>query len=275
MKQKEQLVEKLKKLAKEVSLLTLDISYKAKTGHVGSALSISDLLTVLYFSKMNINKNNISANTRDRFILSKGHAAASLYAVLYKKNILSKKELDSFGQDKGGLCEHPEIKDPGVEMTAGSLGHGLAFGIGIAMGLKKLKLPNKVYVLISDGECGEGSVWEAALLAPRLKLDNLSILLDYDKWQCFGPTGEVTKLEPLKDKWHSFGWEVGKVNGHDIKEIKTVLDRLPFQKNKPSVIVANTISGRGISLIENKLIGHYKVFDEKEYQIARKDLKSL
>lgn len=275
MKNKLQTISNLQKIAKEIALLILDISYKAKTGHVGSALSISDILTVLYFSKMRISPNTLEATTRDRFILSKGHAAAALYAVLYKKGILTKKKLNSFGQDRGGLCEHPEIKERGIEMTTGSLGHGLAFGIGIAYGLKITNLKARVYVLISDGESGEGSTWEAALLASRLKLNNLIVILDYNKWQCFGQTDEVTNLKPLKEKWKAFGWITKEINGHNISECLNVFSRLPLAKDKPHIIIAHTVSGHNISLIENKLIGHYKIFNEDEYQKARLELSKL
>jgi len=265
-------IQQLNDLAKEIALITLEISYLAKTGHVGSALSISDLLTVLYFSQLSISKHNLSSNTRDRFILSKGHAAAALYATLYKKEILSKKELYSFGQDEGGLCEHPEIKDSGIEMSSGSLGHGLAFSIGIALAQKRLSLKSRTYVLISDGECGEGSVWEAGLLASRLQLDNLTVIIDYNKWQCFGKSPDISNLEPFTAKWNSFGWIVREIDGHNIRKIQKTFHALPFKKNKPSIIIAHTISGKKIQLIENKLIGHYKVFTEEEYKRAKREL---
>jgi transketolase len=187
------------------------------------------------------------------------------------------------------LCEHPEIKDPGVEMTTGSLGHGLAFGIGIAMGINsqrttdnvqqlgrskkksKSRVP-RVFVLISDGECSEGALWESALLAPRLKLDNLTAILDYNKWECFGRIGEVTVLEPLAAKWRAFGWEVRETDGHNIRQIRDTYRVLPFRKGKPSLILAHTVSGRGIPLIEDKLIGHYHVFSKDEYTTTRKEL---
>lgn len=264
----------LEKLAKDIALLVLDISYKAKTGHVGSALSISDILTVLYFSVMNIGKSNLKSPNRDIFILSKGHAAAALYAVLFKKDILSEKEIDSFGEDRG-LCEHPEIKTPGVEMTTGSLGHGLAFGIGMALAQKKLKSNAKTFVLISDGECNEGSTWEAALLAPMLKLDNLTVIIDYDMWQCFGKVSEIINLEPFLKKWSAFGWKVTEVQGHKINEIKNCFESLPIKERSPNLILAHTISGRGVSAIEDQLIGHFKVFTEDEYKIARLELKNI
>lgn len=264
----------IKKIAKEIALLTLEISYYGKTGHIGSALSISDILSVLYFKHMNISKSNLNRNDRDRFILSKGHAVAALYAALYKKGILSKKKLYSFGKD-GGLCEHPEIKDPGIEMSTGSLGHGLAFGVGIALGQKLSKQKSKTFVLVSDGECDEGSIWEAALLAPNLYLDNLIVFVDYNKWQCFGSVEEVLSFGSFFDKWKAFGWEVKEIDGHDLMQIDNVLKEVPFSSGKPNLILANTISGKGIKLIENQLIGHYKIFTEQEYLSAREELESL
>lgn len=267
-------MDRLKKIAKDIALLTLEISYNGKVGHIGSALSISDILSVLYFKHLNISKSTVNSEKRDRFILSKGHAVAALYAVLYKKGILSKKEFESFGKDYG-LCEHPEIKDPGIEMSTGSLGHGLAFGIGIALGQKIKKIKNKIIVLISDGECDEGSIWESALLAPNLNLDNLTVIVDYNKWQCLGPVSQVVSLESFSDKWKSFGWGVREINGHDLAQIDKVFYSLPFLKNKPSVIIAHTISGKGIKSIENQLIAHYKIFNELEYLEAKKELENL
>ncbi|OGG04271.1 hypothetical protein A2Z33_03930 [Candidatus Gottesmanbacteria bacterium RBG_16_52_11] len=286
----------LREKAREVALSVLDISYRNRIGHVGSALSISDILTALYFTRLRINRKTLDHPERDRFILSKGHAAAALYAALYHRGILDKREFDSFGCD-GGLCEHPEIKDPGVEMTAGSLGHGLAFGAGIALGLRKkyavsgirytVSNPKNirnteyrtrntfphVFVLISDGECGEGSVWEAALFASRMGLDNLTAILDYNGWQCFGRVKDITPLEPVGDKWRSFGWDAVEVNGHDTTALAGVF-RSPNLSGKPRIIIARTVSGKGVPAIENQLIGHYKVFTEAEYLTGRQELLS-
>jgi transketolase len=258
----------LTKVAKDIALLTLEVSYLGKTGHVGSALSISDLLTGVYFSVMNISKTTLTNMHRDRFILSKGHAAAALYAVLYKKGILTKKQFFSFGQDEGGLCEHPDIADPGIEMSTGSLGHGLPFSVGIALGLKKHRSMGNVYVLISDGECSEGSIWEAALLAGKGELDNLVVLLDYNRWQCF----DKASLDPVSAKWEAFGWDVQEIDGHDMKAIVQALKNTTKKKGKPHIIVAHTVSGKGISLIEDTLLGHYKVFAKDEYESAREEL---
>ncbi len=233
----------IQKFCHEVALTSLDISYHAHTGHIGSALSISDLVAVLYAGRLDVKK--------DRFILSKGHAAAALYSVLYHKKIMGKKLIDSFGADTGGLCEHPEMKDPGIEMTSGSLGHGLAFASGIALGYKKInKKPPHVFVLISDGECGEGSVWEAAIFASRMKLDNLTVIVDYNKWQCFGASSEITPLEPFAKKWQSFGFSVHTIDGHNIEEINKTYHRIPFEKDAPSVIIANTVSDTAYQLLK-------------------------
>ena len=291
----------VRKNSYQVAKTILDISFNAHTGHIGSALSISDLVSVLYFSRLNINKgdwgnkgNTGKNDLRDRFILSKGHAAAALYSALYHKGIISKRELESFGMNDGGLCEHPEIFTPGVEMTSGSLGHGLAFGAGIAWGLKLVKnleikvqssekkrtslfkLNNRkphVFVLISDGECGEGSVWEAALFAGRMKLDNLTVILDYNGWQCFGEMETITHLQPLTAKWRAFGFTVREIDGHNLKQIYRVYREVPFESGKPSIIIAKTVSGHGVKSIENKLEGHFKVFSEAEYLEALRNIK--
>lgn len=265
-------IEQLEKIAREVALLTLEISYRAKVGHIGSALSIADILTVLYFSKLNISVDTLTDPSRDRFILSKGHAVAALYAVLHKRGILSREQLFSFGSEGGGLCEHPLYSDPAIEMTSGSLGYGIGFGVGIAYAMIKQRKESHVFVLISDGECGEGSIWEAAILAARLCLHNLTIILDYNRWQCFGRTEEVTRLEPLADKWKSFGWGVNEIAGHSIEQIKNALNNLPFEREKPSIIIAHTESGHGITSIQDKQDGHYKVFNDEEYQQARDEL---
>ncbi len=264
---------KLQEASYSVKEGILDISYRAKTGHIGSALSIADLVAVLYESSLHISRAILNSNKRDRFILSKGHAAAALYAALYYKKILSKKEFMSFGHEEGGLCEHPEIHDSGVEMSAGSLGHGLSFATGIALGMKRQRIKNTVYVLISDGECGEGSIWEAAQLAATLKLDNLVVIVDFNNWQCFGRSTEILALEPFQQKWEAFGFAARTINGHDIDEIVGAYRSVPFRKNKPSVVIAKTIIGKGISLFEDQISAHYKVFTEEEYMQAKLEIQ--
>lgn len=253
----------LKELSRQIAQMVLEISYRAKAMHVGSSLSVVELLTVLYFSRL---------NSSDRFILSKGHAVAALYAVLHKKGVISKKELFTFGQNKG-LCGHPLTETKGVDMSTGSLGHGLGFGMGIALGFKKQNKKGFVYVLISDGECNEGSVWEAALLAPKLKLDNLVVILDYNNWQCFGRTNDIISAQPMRKKWESFGWEVSEINGHRVQDIQKAFFKLPQKKDCPSIVIAHTIAGKGIPLIEDKQAAHYKVFNSEEYSEAQNQLK--
>jgi len=259
---------------KQIKLLVMEMSYKAHVGHIGSAISIVDLLTVLYFHTLNISKASLRSPDRDRFILSKGHAAAALYAVLYKKGILPQKMLSTFAADEEGLCEHPEIKDPGIEMTTGSLGHGLPFGAGIALGLKKNNSPGRVFILVSDGECGEGSVWEAAIFASKHKLDNLTVILENNGWQCFGNVSDITNLAPFSPKWSSFGWGVVEIDGHNLTEIHTALDELPVIQGKPSIIIAKTRAGKGVSLFENQLSAHCKMLTESEYRLARNELEN-
>jgi transketolase len=292
-------LKQLKFKCAETAHLILDISHKAGTGHVGSALSISDLLTVLYNTRLNNAKSGWDGKNilRDRFILSKGHAGAALYAVLFQNKTLSKAEIMSFGADESGLCEHPEVFTQGVEMTSGSLGHGLAYAAGIAVGLKKMlreaggshqqkvpasrKIHNSsmmipdanphVFVLISDGECGEGSVWEAAMFASRMKLDNLTVILDDNGWQCFGKTRDITGLKPAAAKWKSFGWETENIDGHNLHQIRSAYQKRN-KPGKPKIIIAKTVSGNGIPAIENQLSGHYKVFTDLEYTGAKMSL---
>lgn len=258
-----------------VKQLIIEISYKGKTGHIGSALSISDIVSVLYSLVLRISSQTVTHPKRDRFILSKGHAAAALYAALYKKRMMSRKQLFSFADDTGGLCEHPEIKTPGIEMTTGSLGNGLGFASGIAFGLLQTygieKSPH-VYVLISDGECGEGSVWEAALFASRMHLANLTVIVDYNTWQCFGKSDEITHLAPFADKWKSFGWDTREADGHNITELYRKLSSRSLS-NKPTCIICHTVMGKGISFIEDKLIGHYKVLTQEEFIKAKIELQ--
>lgn len=252
----------------------VESSYRARTGHIGSALSIADLVSVLYFSELRISARTVASNRRDRFILSKGHAAAALYATLHQKKILPDELFRSFAREEGGLCEHPEIRDPGVEMSTGSLGHGLAFGTGIALGLKRQRLDNRVFVLISDGECGEGTIWEAAQLAATHKLDNLTVIIDFNGWQCFGRSTEILALQPFQAKWEAFGFAAKTIDGHTIPEIVRTYGQLPFRKGKPSCIIANTVTGKGVAVLENTIDAHYKVLTDAEYRQAMEELQA-
>ncbi len=266
-------VENLKKIATALRKDVLDISFRANVGHIGSALSIADIITALYFRIMSVKPKNPKWKNRDRFILSKGHAAAIQYCALAKLGFFSKSELLNFCQNESELAEHPEIHVKGVEVTTGSLGHGLSLGVGMALAGKTKGLNYRVFVLLSDGENDEGSVWEAALAAGHFKLDNLVAIIDYNKLQAFGKIEEVMNLEPLSAKWKAFGWQTSEISGHDMEKVVKTLEKVPFIKGKPSLIVSHSVMGKGISFMEGKLAWHYQSLKETEYKRALKELK--
>ncbi|MGC9219481.1 MAG: transketolase [Athalassotoga sp.] len=248
---------------KEISLKTreklLIMHSKSNESHIGSALSIVDILTVLYFEVLNIDPLNPFDDKRDRFILSKGHAATALYVTLSQRGFFKEEILDSFAQDGGKISVHPErFSVPGVESSTGSLGHGLSMGVGIALSAKKDDQKFKTYVLMSDGECEEGSIWEAAISASRFKLDNLIGIVDKNKWQAYERTNTIQDLSFLKSKWESFGWSCKEVDGHDIIQLKQCLKSAPFEEGKPSIIIAETVKGKGVKEMEDKMEWHYK-----------------
>lgn len=261
----------LNHIAKNIRRSILIMNNRANASHSGSALSIVDLLTVLYFKYLNIDASNPKEEKRDRFILSKGHASSALYATLAEKNFFPKDYLDRFYIDNGLLPGHVDFEAaPGLECSAGSLGHGLAVGLGMAIGCAKLTLPSKVVVMISDGELNEGSIWEPLLLAPHLSLNNLTVIVDYNKIQSFGITNEIVNLEPLNAKFQSFNWDVLEINGHSFDEIEAALNKV---SDKPKMIIAHTIKGKGISFMENKLEWHYRSPNNDLLKIALAELE--
>ena len=237
----------MNKITKDIRINILKLTYKAKSSHIGSCLSIVEILAVLY--------NNI-LKKKDRFILSKGHAALALYCTLYQKKYISLKTLKSFGSNKSILMNHVSHKVNGVEFSTGSLGHGLPVAIGKALKFKLNKEKNKVYVLMSDGEINEGTTWEGLLFASHHKLDNLNIIIDYNKIQSMDFINKVINIEPLKSKFLSFGCNVKVINGHNITAINNAL--IKPVKNKPNIIIANTVKGKGVSFMENNNLWHYK-----------------
>lgn len=263
----------LKKKALEIRKLIIKISHKAQVGHIGSALSIVDILTVLYFQVLRLKPNNPKWSDRDRFILSKGHAVAALYSVLYLKGFFGDKVINSYCINKGYLGEHPEHTTSGVELTTGSLGHGLSVGVGMALNAKLDKKGYKTYVLISDAECNEGEIWQAALTAAHHRLNNLVVIVDYNKVQALGNTKDVLNLEPFASKWLSFGWNVIEVDGHDITSLVKAFNNNLIKVKKPTVIIAHTIRGKGISFMEHKIEWHYFSTTEKQYLKALKELR--
>lgn len=237
----------------------LKTAHRARTPHIGSALSTVDILTHLYFHTLRLKSDQPEWPDRDRFILSKGHGGLALYATLVQRSFFSEKKLSYYGSDQSPLAGHPILNSaPGIEATSGSLGHGLNIGLGQALAAKHDSRPYRVFVMLSDGECNEGSVWEAAMAASQWRLDNLIAIIDYNKIQSFGTTKEVMDLEPLADKWRAFGWSVKEANGHDFKDLLAAFRKIPLHASKPTVVIAHTIKGRGVSFMENTVDWHYK-----------------
>jgi transketolase len=248
----------LKQLAKQIRLLALQMVHQANASHIGGCLSMADLLAVLYGKILKVDSANPDWVDRDRFILSKGHGAAILYAVLAERGFFPKEWLDTYCQDGYNLTGHVSHYLPGIEASTGSLGHGLPIGCGIALAGKREHKSYRVFVMLSDGELDEGSNWESILFAPQHQLDNLVVIVDYNKIQSFGTVQEVLELEPLTAKFQAFRWSVREIDGHDLQQIEEALSGIPFETGKPSCIIAHTVKGKGVSFMENKLAWHYK-----------------
>jgi transketolase len=246
---------------------------RANASHIGSSLSMADILAVLYGKILQLDCERPSWEDRDRFILSKGHGCAALYAVLAERGFYPVSELETYYQDGTAFAGHTMHNIPGVEISAGSLGHGLPIATGMALAAKRDGKSHRVFCMLSDGECDAGSVWEPALFAPHHKLDNLVVIVDYNKLQSLGRVEEVINLEPLADKWRAFGWATREINGHDLNEIEKALTEIPYEPNRPSCIVAHTIKGKGISYMENKLLWHYRAPRGQDFEIAMAELE--
>lgn len=266
-------VEQLKLKANQLRKDVLDVVYESKAGHIGGSLSSLDILTVLYYDVLNVDSKNPKDPSRDRFILSKGHIAESLYCVLADKGYFDKAKLKTYSKFQSTLIGHPNVKNPGVELNTGSLGHGLSASVGIALAGKRNKEQYRVFTLMGDGEQAEGSIWEAAMSAAHYKLDNLIAIVDRNGLQISGTTEDVMSLNDLSGKWSKFGWNVIEVDGNDVEELLKVLNNVPFVKEKPTMIIANTIKGKGISFMENNPKWHHGVPTKEEYGQAIKDLE--
>ena len=260
-------------LAKKIRAHTLNMVYRARASHVGSCLSAADILAVLYGNILRIDPTNPNWPGRDRFILSKGHAAAAAYAALAERGFFSKEWLGTYCQDGSELGGHLTFGVPGVEVSTGSLGHGLSIGCGMALAVKKERQSYRVFVLLSDGECDEGSTWEAVLFAAHHHLDNMIAIVDYNKIQAYGKVPEVLDLEPLADKWKAFNWKVHEIDGNDCGQIEEVLKSVPWEPTRPSCVIAHTIKGKGVSFMENQLAWHYKSPNEEQLRQALADLE--
>ena len=261
------------RIAKEIRKEILRIIYRAKAPHIGSSFSIVEILVALYFNYLSVSPETAQEGKRDKFILSKGHGCPTLYATLAAKKFFGREVLDRFAIDGGRLEEHPtrNLKF-GIEVSTGSLGHGLSMGIGMALAEKYGRTNSKVVVLMSDGELNEGTVWEAAMFAAHHKLNNLIAIIDYNKLQALGKTNEVIKLEPLALKWQAFGWGTKEVDGHNIREIIKILKKVPFKADKPNCLIARTVKGKGVSFMENRVLWHYRCPNATEYARALREL---
>jgi transketolase len=263
-------------LARKIRRHCVLMTSRANASHIGSSLSTADLLAVLYGQFLRFDPQRPDWPDRDRFILSKGHGCAALYAVLAECGYFPVERLDTFYQDGSPLAGHATHKDvAGVEVSTGSLGHGLSLGAGMALAAKRDRRGHRVWCMLSDGECDEGSVWEAALFAPHHRLDNLVAIVDYNKIQSFGAVKDVLDLEPLGEKWRAFGWGVREIDGHDLAAIEQAYAAVPFVPGKPSCIVAHTIKGKGVSYMEGKLLWHYRAPRGEDLQAALREIDAL
>ena len=260
----------LQKIANQTRLKIIEMSHAAKSAHLGSCLSCVDILVSLYHHVLNIDPARYPAADRDIFILSKGHAAMGLYAVLAKRGFFSEEFLNTYNIDGGLLPEHPPARGvPGVEAATGSLGHGLSLACGQALAFKMKDKKNRVFCLISDGEVNEGAIWEAAMFASANRLSNLVVFLDWNKWQATQRSDDVLNTTNHKDKWLSFGWDVECINGHDFEQI---LCAVKNPSGKPKMIIADTIKGRGVSFMEDDNNWHYRIPTSEEVSAAKLEL---
>lgn len=251
----------------------IEMTHRGKSSHVGSSFSMVELLVVLYSNILQVDPSQPEWSERDRLVLSKGHACAALYAVLAEKGFFPLEWLDTYYLNGSPLSGHATHNVPGVEVSTGSLGHGLSIACGMALAGKRDSSPWRVFALLSDGECNEGATWEAALFAPHHRLDNLTVIVDANKIQALGHTKKVLDLDPFAAKWQAFGWATREIDGHDIAEIKDTLLSVPFSPGKPSCIIAHTIKGKGVSFMEDKLLWHYRSPQGEEYVAACAELE--
>lgn len=255
----------------EIKKMIIRMTYKAQVSHVGAALSVVDILYLLYFDVTDINSDNIEDKNRDVIILSKGHASAALYSVLYYKGLISKNYIENYAINGGELpCHIDKNKSPFFEVSTGSLGHGPSVAVGMALAKKMDKLEGRVYVICGDGECNEGSVWEAIMFAGTHRLNNLTLIIDYNKLQAFGKTNEVIDQSNIKARFEDFNFDTLEIDGHNLTELSKALRH---KSDRPVCIIANTIKGKGVSFMEDKLEWHYKSPNEEQMLISIKELE--
>jgi transketolase len=260
-------------ISRRIRTRLVEMSHVAETPHLGSSLSCVDMLVAAYWGFLRIEPAKPLDPNRDRFILSKGHAATALYAVLAERGFFDPKLLDTYNEDGAALPEHPGLQCvPGIEAATGSLGHGLPIALGMDLAARIQNQPSRCLVLMSDGECEEGSVWEAAMFAPAQKLDTVTVMIDYNKWQATGRSNEIMALAPLADKWQAFGWEACEVDGHDLDALLAALRRDPDGRGRPRAIICHTVKGKGVSFMEDDNNWHYRIPTAEEVAKARMEL---
>lgn len=264
----------IKAIAKSIRLNALRMVHTARASHIGSALAIADITAVLYACILRLGGERGQALNRDCFILSKGHACVAVYAALAEVGIISAEQLSTYGKDHSALMNHISHKVPGVEFSTGSLGHGLPFGVGKSLAAKRKAEDWRTFVLMSDGELDEGSNWEAMLFAAHHGLDNLVAIVDYNKLQSLTAVDKTLRLEPLADKFSAFGWSVRELDGHDHAALARDLGSVPWTPGKPSILIAHTIKGKGISFMENKVEWHYRSPNDQELAQALTELEA-
>ncbi len=264
----------LAEISRQVRQEIVRLACSSRSAHIAACLSCVELLVALYFSELKIDPLSPQSFRRDRFILSKGHAAMALYTVLGMRGFFDMALLEKYGKDGSPLAKHPS-KDcvPGVEVSTGSLGHGLSMGAGMALKAKMRNEDFRVFVLMSDGECNEGSVWEAAMFAAKRNLDNLIALVDYNGYQATGRCEDITALAPLADKWRSFGWQTLEIDGHDPAAVLDSFNTVRKTDSRPTLILARTVKGKGISFMENNLLWHYRPPNQEERDRALAELE--
>jgi transketolase len=268
--------DQLDKIAREIRGMLVEMSHRTGGAHLGSALSCVDIMVALFWQAMSIDPHSPDNPLRDRFILSKGHAATALYTTLAKRGFFPLEMLETYARHGSCLPEHPSPHcAPGVEAATGSLGHGLSLGLGMSLAGRIQNQSYNVYILMSDGECNEGSVWEAAMFAPAQRINNIIAIIDFNKWQATGRSREIMAIDPLKDKWEAFGWSAYELDGHDLKALVRMLKNLPDKSDKPAVIIAHTVKGKGISFMEDDNNWHYRIPTAEEVLLAKKELRLI
>ncbi len=269
----ERLIKNLEKKANIIRRYIIEMISNAEGGHIGGALSIADIMAVLYFHILKIDPGNPEWEDRDRVVLSKGHASAAWYAALAERGYFPKEELLTFDHINSRLQGHPDMnKTPGVDMSSGSLGQGISVALGMALAARYLKKTYRTFVILGDGETQEGQVWEAAMLAANYNTDNLIAILDYNKLQLYGETNAIINIEPVIEKWRVFGWNTIEINGHRINEIVQALEEAVKFDGKPTIVVGHTIKGKGVSFMENKVEWHSLAPTKEQAKQALKEL---